>query len=76
MVRVPERFAELERLLEQRIVFLDGAMGTMLQGYALDESDFRGARFSDWSHDLKGNNDLLTLTRPDLVREVHRAFFD
>ncbi len=71
-----ERFEELERLLEQRIVFLDGAMGTMLQGYALDESDFRGQRFADWSHDLKGNNDLLTLTQPDIVRDVHRAFLE
>ncbi|MEL7373708.1 MAG: homocysteine S-methyltransferase family protein, partial [Pseudomonadota bacterium] len=71
-----ERFAELERLLAQRIVFLDGAMGTMLQAYALEESDFRGARFTDWSHDLKGNNDLLTLTQPDVVREVHRAFLE
>lgn len=57
--------AALERLLEERIVFLDGAMGTMIQGYSLEEADFRGTRLAEHGSPLKGNNDLLTLTRPD-----------
>jgi 5-methyltetrahydrofolate--homocysteine methyltransferase len=61
-------------LLEQRIVLLDGAMGTMIQSYGLSEEDYRGDRFSDWQRDLKGNNDLLTLTRPGIIREIHRSF--
>ncbi|MEL6198970.1 MAG: homocysteine S-methyltransferase family protein, partial [Pseudomonadota bacterium] len=76
MTTSTDRFATLEQLLESRIVYLDGAMGTMLQRYGLDEADFRGVRFRDWSQDLKGNNDLLTLTQPDVVREVHHAFLD
>ena len=71
-----ERFAALQALLAERIVFLDGAMGTMIQGYELTESDYRGARFAEWASDLKGNNDLLTLTRPDVVREIHTAFLN
>ncbi|MEM6818577.1 MAG: methionine synthase [Pseudomonadota bacterium] len=68
------RFAELTALLEERIVFLDGAMGTMIQGFGLTEADYRGQRFLDWPSDLKGNNDLLTLTRPDIVADIHRQF--
>ena len=70
------QFASLKQLLEERIVYLDGAMGTMIQGYALEESDFRGQRFKDHSIDLKGNNDLLTLTRPDIIRSIHRSFLE
>jgi len=62
--------------LDERIVLLDGAMGTMIQGYGLAEEDYRGERFSDWSRDLKGNNDLLTLTRPSVIREIHTAFLE
>ena len=69
-----ERIAALERTLAERIVILDGAMGTMIQGYGLDEDAYRGERFRDWTHDLKGNNDLLTLTRPSVIREIHTAF--
>jgi 5-methyltetrahydrofolate--homocysteine methyltransferase len=69
-----ERFAGLEALLAQRIVILDGAMGTMVQGYGLEEPDYRAERFADWPSDLKGNHDLLTLTRPDVIREIHAAF--
>ncbi len=71
-----QRFDELQALLAQRIVVLDGAMGTMLQGHALVEADYRGTRFGDWPQDLKGNHDLLTLTRPDVIAGVHRQFLD
>lgn len=65
----------IQELLEQRILILDGAMGTMIQRYDLDEADFRGERFKDHPSSLKGNNDLLTLTRPDIIREIHHAYF-
>jgi 5-methyltetrahydrofolate--homocysteine methyltransferase len=64
----------LERLLSQRILVLDGAMGTMVQQYKLGEDAFRGTRFVDHKHDLKGNNDLLVLTRPDVIEEIHRKY--
>ena len=69
------RAGGLETLLRRRIVVLDGAMGTMIQAEGLDEEGFRGTRFRDWPGDLKGNNDLLVLTQPDIVRDIHRAFF-
>ena len=69
-----QRIAALERALAERIVILDGAMGTMIQGYGLDEDAYRGDRFRDWAQDLKGNNDLLTLTQPAVIREIHAAF--
>jgi 5-methyltetrahydrofolate--homocysteine methyltransferase len=68
--------AVLDRLLKGRILLLDGAMGTMLQRHTLTEADFRGDRFKDHSHDLKGDNDLLALTRPDVVLSVHRAYLE
>ena len=68
--------AHLHELLAQRILVLDGAMGTMIQRYRLTEADFRGERFADHHHDLKGNNDLLVLTRPDVVREIHHAYLE
>jgi len=68
------RFERLEALLAERIVFLDGAMGTMIQSHAPSEEDYRGERYADWPSDLKGNNDLLTLTRPGLIRDIHRDF--
>ncbi|MGH8751343.1 MAG: homocysteine S-methyltransferase family protein, partial [Burkholderiales bacterium] len=68
--------ALLEKLLKQRILILDGAMGTMIQGYKLTEKDYRGQRFADFAHDLKGNNDLLTLTQPRIIREIHAAYLD
>jgi len=67
-----QRLAELFR---ERIVFLDGAMGTMIQRYKLEESDFRDASFAGVEKDLKGNNDLLSITRPDIIEDIHRAFF-
>ncbi|MDJ0814309.1 MAG: homocysteine S-methyltransferase family protein, partial [Woeseiaceae bacterium] len=71
-----QRIATLMDLLEQRIVLLDGAMGTMIQAYGLSEEDYRGDRFSDSQRDLKGNNDLLTLTKPAVIREIHRGFLE
>ena len=68
------RAQALPALLAQRIVVIDGAMGTMLQRHALGETEFRGERFADHPRDLKGNNDLLVLTRPALVREIHDAY--
>ena len=63
-------------LLKDRILVLDGAMGTMIQRYQLTEADYRGERFADWPHDLKGNNDLLSLTRPDIIKEIHRQYLE
>ena len=68
--------AELERLLRQRILILDGAMGTMIQRYKLDEAAFRGERFKDCKKDLKGHNDLLNITRPAVVEEIHRQYLE
>ena len=62
--------------LSQRILFLDGAMGTMIQSYKLDEKDYRGERFAQWDADLKGNNDLLSLTQPDIIKAIHSAYFE
>ncbi len=67
---------KLESILRERILILDGAMGTMLQRYKLEEEDFRGDRFKDSEHDLKGNNDLLTLTRPEIVTEIHQKYLE
>ena len=71
-----ERIAEFKRLLEQRILTLDGAFGTMVQRYKLDEAGYRGERFKEWPHDLKGNNDVLVLSRPDIVSEIHRQYLE
>ncbi|GAB3381061.1 methionine synthase [Spongiibacter taiwanensis] len=62
--------------LKERILIIDGAMGSMLQSYKLSEADYRGERFADYHRDLKGNNDLLTLTQPQVVREIHQAYLD
>ena len=70
------RARELERLLRERIVILDGAMGTMIQTYKLDEAGFRGERFKDWPQDLKGNNDLLSLTQPQIIQAIHRQYLE
>jgi 5-methyltetrahydrofolate--homocysteine methyltransferase len=70
------RAQELERLLRERIVILDGAMGTMIQTYKLEESGFRGERFKDWPQDLKGNNDLLNLTQPQIIQAIHREYLE
>ncbi len=67
---------QLYSALEKRILILDGAMGTMIQTYKLSEKDFRGERFKDFPHELQGNNDLLSLTKPEVIREIHFAFLD
>lgn len=66
----------LRNELEQRILVIDGAMGTMIQRYKLTEEDYRGERFKDWPSDLKGNNDLLVLTQPQIIKEIHREYLD
>ncbi len=63
-------------ILKERIMVLDGAMGTMIQRYKLEDHDYRGERFKDWPYDVKGNNDLLSLTRPDIIKEIHAAYFE
>ena len=72
----PDKTAELRQLLQQRILVLDGAMGTMLQARRLTEADFRGERFALHARDLRGNNDLLCLTRPNIVADVHRGYLE
>lgn len=67
---------QLERLVNERVLVLDGAMGTMIQRYGLTEADFRGERFKDISGQMKGNNDLLCLTRPDVIEEIHRKYLE
>jgi 5-methyltetrahydrofolate--homocysteine methyltransferase len=69
-----DRVAALPALLAQRILLLDGAMGTMLQTHRLQEADYRGARFAEWPRDLKGNNDLLVLTQPEIVAGIHAQY--
>src|SRR5690606_21104736 len=88
----PERVALLEQALRERILVIDGAMGTMIQRHGLDEADYRGERFAEGydrqhhpqheghgphcGHDLKGNNDLLLLTRPEVIEGIHRAYLE
>ena len=76
MLPFHESEALLRELFTRRIALLDGAMGTMIQQHPLTEADFRGERFKDHGHDLKGNNDLLSITRPDVIRGIHRAYFE
>ncbi len=66
----------LEELLQERILILDGAMGTMIQRYKLEEADYRGEQFKDWTCDLKGNNDLLSLTQPQIISDIHKAYLE
>ncbi len=70
----PQRIAALKEALTQRILVLDGAAGTFIQGYELDEAGYRATRFADWAQDIKGNNDILILSRPDIVADMHRAY--
>ena len=76
MAQRPDARTVLDRALVKRVVTLDGAMGTMIQQYSLDEADFRGTRFDGHEQALKGNNDLLTLTRPDVIAAIHGQFLD
>ena len=70
----PAHTAKLDALLTERILLLDGAMGTMIQGERLVEEDYRGARFRDWPQEVRGNNDLLVLTQPELIRRLHADY--
>jgi 5-methyltetrahydrofolate--homocysteine methyltransferase len=71
-----ESRAAMADAIAHRILILDGAMGTMIQRYKLGEADYRGDRFKDWPRDLKGNNDLLVLTQPDIIRDIHEAYLE
>ena len=71
-----DSYKQLESLLKERIVFMDGAMGTMVQRYKLEEEDFRGVSFKDSKKDLKGNNDLLSITRPEIIQEIHTQYLE
>jgi len=73
---VKTRLALLEADAAKRILILDGAMGTMIQTYSLTEEEFRGQRFTDWASPLRGNNDLLNLTRPDIIAAIHEAYYE
>ena len=70
------RLTALHAALEQRILVLDGAMGTMIQRYKLSEAEYRGERFRDYPRDLRGNNDLLSITRPEVIREIHAQYLE
>jgi len=72
----PDRASQLEKLVRERILVLDGAMGTMVQGFKLSEADFRGERFKDHPQDLQGFNDLLVLTKPEVIRSIHRDYLE
>ena len=76
MNEYPENSKKLVSLLEEQILILDGAMGTMIQTYPLTEEDFRGERFKSHLHSLKGNNDLLCITRPDIIETIHIKFLE
>ncbi|KEA27906.1 5-methyltetrahydrofolate--homocysteine methyltransferase, partial [Pseudomonas aeruginosa C0324C] len=70
------RLQALQHALRERILILDGGMGTMIQSYKLEEADYRGERFADWPSDVKGNNDLLLLSRPDVIQAIEKAYLD
>src|SRR5271154_7112153 len=74
--KYPERSRAFLELLKKRIVILDGAMGTMIQQHHLSEADFRGARFASSARDLRGNNDLLVLTKPQVIEQIHREYLE
>ena len=67
---------DVREVLKERILVLDGAMGTMIQRYTLSEEDFRGEQFKNHSFDVKGNNDLLSITRPDIIKAIHKEYLD
>jgi 5-methyltetrahydrofolate--homocysteine methyltransferase len=67
---------DIRKELEKRILVIDGAMGTMIQQYKLAEEDYRGSRFKDWPSDLKGNNDLLSITQPQIISSIHKKYLD
>ena len=67
---------QLRKLLDEHILIIDGAMGTMIQRYKLEEKDYRGDRFNNWHTDVKGNNDLLCITRPEIIKEIHKQYLE
>ena len=69
-------FDQLNQLLSERILIIDGAMGSLIQGYRLDEAGFRGEAFKDHPSSLQGNNDLLSITQPDIIEEIHRLYLE
>jgi len=69
-------YSRLQALLRERILILDGAMGTMIQRHGLQEADYRGERFADWPHDLAGNHDLLSITQPQIIQEIHQKYLE
>jgi 5-methyltetrahydrofolate--homocysteine methyltransferase len=71
-----KKMTKITEILDERILFLDGAMGTMIQRHKLEEADYRGERFADWPSDLKGNNDLLSLTQPGIIRDIHTQYLE
>ena len=75
MKQTPQ-YQELKDILSKRIMVIDGAMGTMIQRYKLSEEDFRGERFKDFHADIKGNNEILSLTRPDIIVSIHKEYLD
>jgi 5-methyltetrahydrofolate--homocysteine methyltransferase len=78
MVSLPRSdvFDKLDAVMKERVVIIDGAMGTNIQAYKLEEADFRGEKWKDHTHDLKGDNDLLVVTRPDVIMEIHNGFLE
>src|SRR5690606_7124745 len=75
-IHIKNNMKNIQDVLKERILVLDGAMGTMLQRHKFNEEDFRGERFKDWEHPLQGNNDLLSLTQPETIAEIHRQYFE
>jgi len=75
-IKLNMRAMRIEEILKERILVLDGAMGTMIQRHTLHEADFRGERFKEHGHTLKGNNDILSITRPDIIKDIHRLYFE
>jgi 5-methyltetrahydrofolate--homocysteine methyltransferase len=67
---------QIENILKERILIIDGAMGTMIQRHSLEEADFRGEKFKNHTHPLKGNNDVLSITRPDIIKDIHRQYLE
>lgn len=76
MAKMNSKTAQIEALLAERILILDGAMGTMIQRHKLGEAEYRGERFADWPSDIKGNNDRLSLTQPDIIGGIHEAYLE
>jgi len=76
MIHASDRVIELQDMLRRRIAIIDGAMGTMIQACQLDEAHFRGRQLADHPHDLKGNNDLLSITQPHIVERIHRQYLE